>query len=99
MAAGASSSVAAQALIAAAADAKTTPEEVGLVDAAYFPPIGALTVLLDDLVDRDEDVKQKGPERLAELVPWAVYITLTPFVGAEEAYVVATGGESGGNAA
>ena len=39
-------------------------------------------------------VKLKGPERLAELVPWTVYVTLTPFVGAEEAYAVATGTES-----
>jgi tetraprenyl-beta-curcumene synthase len=55
LAAGASSSVAVHALIAAAADPKTTPEEAALMDAAYFPPIGALTVLLDDLIDRDED--------------------------------------------
>jgi undecaprenyl diphosphate synthase len=41
-------------------------------------------------------VKQKGAERLAELVPWTVYVTLTPFIGAEEAYAVATGTESGG---
>jgi AcrR family transcriptional regulator len=38
-----------------------------------------------------EHVKHKGPERLAELVPWAVYVTLTPFVGGERAYEVATG--------
>src|SRR4029077_10173240 len=25
------------------------------IDEAYFPPVGALTVLLDDLVDREED--------------------------------------------
>jgi tetraprenyl-beta-curcumene synthase len=56
LAAGASSSVAAHALIAAAADPKTTTEEAALIDAAYFPPIGALTVLLDDLIDRDEDL-------------------------------------------
>ena len=56
VAAGASSSVAAHALIAAAADPKTTAEEAALIDAAYFPPIGALTVLLDDLIDRDEDL-------------------------------------------
>jgi tetraprenyl-beta-curcumene synthase len=56
VAAGASSSVAAHALIAAAADPRTTVEEAALVDAAYFPPIGALTVLLDDLIDRDEDL-------------------------------------------
>ena len=55
LAAGASSSVATHALIAAAADPRTTADEAALIDAAYFPPIGALTVLLDDLVDRDED--------------------------------------------
>jgi tetraprenyl-beta-curcumene synthase len=55
VAAGASSSVAAHALIAAAADPKTTVAEAELIDAAYFPSIGALTVLLDDLIDRDED--------------------------------------------
>ena len=56
LAAGASSSVAAHALIAAAADPATTAAEAELIDAAYFPPVGALTVLLDDLVDRDEDL-------------------------------------------
>lgn len=55
LAAGASSSVAIHALIAAAAYSDTDDEEVEHIDAAYFPPIGALTVLLDDLVDRDED--------------------------------------------
>jgi tetraprenyl-beta-curcumene synthase len=55
VAAGASSSVAVHALIAAAADPRTTVERAGLIDAAYFPPIGAITVLLDDLVDREED--------------------------------------------
>jgi tetraprenyl-beta-curcumene synthase len=53
--AGASSSVAAHALIAAAADPRTTAAEAELVDTAYFPSVGALTVLLDDLIDRDED--------------------------------------------
>jgi AcrR family transcriptional regulator len=43
-----------------------------------------------------EHVKTKGPERLAELVPWAVYVTLTPFLGGEEAYAVATGDGEGG---
>ena len=47
--------MAVHALIAAAADPRTTAEEAELIDAAYFPPIGALTVLLDDLVDRDDD--------------------------------------------
>jgi tetraprenyl-beta-curcumene synthase len=55
VAAGASSSVAAHALIAAAADPRTTAGEAEAIDAAYFPSIGALTVFLDDLTDRDED--------------------------------------------
>jgi tetraprenyl-beta-curcumene synthase len=55
VAAGASSSVAAHALIAAAADPGTTAETAALIDAAYHPPIGALTVFLDDLVDLDDD--------------------------------------------
>jgi AcrR family transcriptional regulator len=46
-----------------------------------------------------EHVKHKGPERLAELVPWAVYVTLTPFVGGERAYEVATGSGNGGGRA
>ena len=56
IAAGASSSVAAHALIAAAASPGTTAETAALIDAAYQPPVGALTVFLDDLVDRDEDL-------------------------------------------
>ena len=36
---------------------RTTAEEAALIDAAYFPPIGALTVLLDDLIDRDDDLE------------------------------------------
>lgn len=55
VAAGASSSVAVHALIAAAADPATGADDAHRLDAAYFPPIGALTVLLDDLVDFDED--------------------------------------------
>lgn len=55
VAAGASSSVAAHALIAAAADPTTGAAEAAAIDAAYQPPIAALTVLLDDLVDREED--------------------------------------------
>jgi tetraprenyl-beta-curcumene synthase len=57
LAAGACSSVAAHALIAAAADPRTTADEAALIDAAYFPPIGALTVLLDDLIDRADDLE------------------------------------------
>lgn len=54
-AAGASSSVAAQALIAAAADPRTDTAEAERIEAAYHPALGALTVLLDDLVDRAAD--------------------------------------------
>jgi tetraprenyl-beta-curcumene synthase len=56
VAAGASSSVAAHALIAAAATPSAGAEQARLIDAAYFPPVGALTVLLDDLVDREQDL-------------------------------------------
>lgn len=59
LAAGASSSVAAHALIAAAADPATSAASAAQIDAAYSPPIGALTVFLDDLVDREED-RAKG---------------------------------------
>jgi tetraprenyl-beta-curcumene synthase len=55
LAAGASSSVAAHALIAAAATPVTTARQAELIDAAYNPSIGALTVLLDALVDRQRD--------------------------------------------
>lgn len=55
LAAGASSSVAAHALIAAAADPAIEQSTVAAIDSAYFPPIGALTVFLDDLVDREAD--------------------------------------------
>lgn len=55
LAAGASSSVAAHALIAAAADPGASAEEAAEIDAAYFPSIGALTVFLDDLVDSEAD--------------------------------------------
>jgi tetraprenyl-beta-curcumene synthase len=55
VAAGASSSVAAHALLALAATAAATRAQAELVDAAYFPSIGALTVLLDDLVDIEAD--------------------------------------------
>jgi AcrR family transcriptional regulator len=54
-----------------------------------IPPItaeavgGALYALLYD------HLKRKGPARLAEMVPLAVYVTLAPFLGAEEAYAVA----------
>lgn len=55
VAAGASSSVAAHALLGAAADPRTGETDAAAIDAAYFPSVGALTVLLDDLVDSDAD--------------------------------------------
>jgi AcrR family transcriptional regulator len=54
------------------------------------PPItaeaigGALYALFYD------HVRQKGAERLAEIVPAVVYVTLAPFLGAEEAFSLAT---------
>lgn len=45
---------------------------------------GALYALFYD------HVRQKGPERLPEIVPPVVYVTLVPFLGAEEAYSLAT---------
>ena len=65
VAAGASSSVAAHALIAAAADPRTGAAEAEPIDAAYFPPVGALTVFLDDLVDREEDAAAGAHNYLA----------------------------------
>jgi AcrR family transcriptional regulator len=54
------------------------------------PPIaaeaigGAIYALIHD------HVKRNGPETMPELVPMATYMTLAPFVGAEEAYERAT---------
>lgn len=57
VAAGASSSVAAHALLVLAGNPGATRAQAELVDEAYFPSIGALTVLLDDLVDLEADRK------------------------------------------
>jgi tetraprenyl-beta-curcumene synthase len=54
-AAGASSSVAIHALLATAAHTSISIQDVEAIDAAYFPAAGALTVLLDNLVDHDAD--------------------------------------------
>lgn len=80
MAAAASSSVSAHALIAAAANPSLPPDMAAAIDAAYFPSIGALTVILDDLVDQEDDraagehsylgyyeAADETAERLAEL--------------------------------
>ncbi len=39
-----------------------------------------------------DQVKTKGPESLPELVPMSTYLTLAPFLGAEQAYELASGG-------
>jgi tetraprenyl-beta-curcumene synthase len=63
--AAASSSVAIHALIAAAATPETSEKEAEQIDEAYFPSISALTVLLDDLIDHDDDVA-KGEHNYLE---------------------------------
>lgn len=81
-AAGASSSVGAHALIALAVDPHASEEEAELTLAAYDPWIGALTVILDDLVDRERDAHEgdhnylryygsEAPERIDFLVAGA----------------------------
>jgi tetraprenyl-beta-curcumene synthase len=82
VAAGASSSVAVHALIAAAADPGTSAEDAARLDAAYHPSVGALTVVLDDLVDREEDLRAgehnylsyyEGPEVAADRLAWIAH--------------------------
>ncbi|MGB2710641.1 MAG: DUF2600 family protein [Conexibacter sp.] len=55
-AAGGASSLVAFALIAAAARPATSAAEVAAIEAAYFPWIGSLHVLLDSLIDLPQDV-------------------------------------------
>jgi tetraprenyl-beta-curcumene synthase len=54
-AAGAASSLGVFALIAEASHPRAGIEEVARLEAAYFPWIGALHVLLDSLIDREDD--------------------------------------------
>jgi tetraprenyl-beta-curcumene synthase len=54
IAAGGISCLAIHALFAAAAS-ETTPEEATRIDAAYFPPICAISALLDSLIDHADD--------------------------------------------
>jgi tetraprenyl-beta-curcumene synthase len=56
-AAAAGSSLNVLVLIAAAADAELQEEHVAALDDAYFPWIGALHSLLDNVVDRQEDAR------------------------------------------
>jgi len=55
LAAGTISSVGVYALLAAATDPQTTAADAERIDAAYFPPICALSALLDSFIDRDVD--------------------------------------------
>jgi tetraprenyl-beta-curcumene synthase len=105
LAAGASSSVAAHALIAAAADPEASAESAALVDAAYNPTVGALTVFLDDLVDREADHaaaehnylgyyadEVEAAERLGEIARRAsAQIELIPHVARHRAILAGVG--------
>lgn len=57
LAAGGISCLAIHALFAAAADPRTTSAEALRIDAAYFPPICAISALLDSLVDYSADTE------------------------------------------
>jgi len=63
-AAGAGSSLAVHALIAAAADPHLEVRDARQLDGAYFPWAGSLHSLLDSLVDRIEDHEQGQPSLL-----------------------------------
>jgi tetraprenyl-beta-curcumene synthase len=63
-AAGAGSSLAVHALVAAAADQRTGAHELAAIDAAYFPWVGALHSLLDAIVDQEEDARAGQPSLL-----------------------------------
>jgi tetraprenyl-beta-curcumene synthase len=77
-AAAAGSSLGVHALIAAAAERALDTREAKLLEQAYFPWIGGLHSLLDNLIDKHEDeaaghrslVEYYGPERAAERMHW-----------------------------
>lgn len=77
-AAAAGSSLGVHALIAAAAEESLEAHEAKLLEQAYFPWIGGLHSLLDNLIDKREDeaaghrslVEYYGPERAAERMRW-----------------------------
>ena len=77
-AAAAGSSLGVHALIAAAAEPGLDAHEAKLLEQAYFPWIGGLHSLLDNLIDKHEDeaaghrslVEYYGPERAAERMRW-----------------------------
>ena len=55
------------------------------------PPIAAEAIGGATYALAYEQVRTKGPESLPELVPMATYMTLAPFLGAEQAHEVACG--------
>jgi tetraprenyl-beta-curcumene synthase len=61
MAAAAGSSLGVHVLIAAAAENDLQQEDLAALERAYFPWIGALHSLLDNLIDRKEDVRTDQP--------------------------------------
>ncbi len=77
-AAAAGSSLGVHALIAAAAEEDLDAHAAKLLEQAYFPWIGGLHSLLDNLIDKREDeaaghrslVEYYGPERAAERMRW-----------------------------
>jgi tetraprenyl-beta-curcumene synthase len=77
-AAAAGSSLAVFALIALAAESQLEAGEVAALEYAYFPWIGGLHSLLDNLIDKHEDeaaghrslVEYYGPQRAAERMRW-----------------------------
>ncbi len=77
-AAAAGSSVGVYALIAAAAETRLEMHEVAAIDRAYFPWIGGLHSLLDNLIDKHEDeatghrslVEYYGSQRAAQRMSW-----------------------------
>jgi tetraprenyl-beta-curcumene synthase len=78
IAAAAGSSLGVHALIAAAADRGLDAHQADQLERAYFPWIGGLHSLLDNLIDKREDeaaghrslVEYYGPERAAERMHW-----------------------------
>lgn len=77
-AAAAGSSLGVHVLIAAAADSRLEQSEVSALSDAYFPWIGGLHSLLDNLIDKREDeaaghrslIEYYGPQRAAERMRW-----------------------------
>ncbi len=105
VAAGACSSVAAHALIAAAADPAASATTAAAIDSAYHPAIGALTVFLDDLIDREADretgehnylAHYESPAEAAERLAWianqaGVRIQTLPRAGRHRAILAGVG--------